>query len=253
MSIVFSKPPLIEAICQFQFASKQPWDSTIPGLIYAQIREEFPIKEEQGGIQLQFLPNMAVPAQFSPVTNRVLFKREDGSAVVQIGPNFLAVNHLLPYTSWELFEAMILKHLNVYQEIARPETVVQLEMRFINRLEIPLPESGPGADVAEYTNAYPHVPDALLRPTGLRFVQRVEIGVPESQGVLVIQSATLDVVEPNQGGLLLDLSFTRFGEVAMPLGEAPAWLRTAHDEVERAFLACITPLARENFGEVHNA
>jgi hypothetical protein len=36
---------LIEALCEFQFADGE-WDWTIPGLVYQQIKHEFPIKRQ---------------------------------------------------------------------------------------------------------------------------------------------------------------------------------------------------------------
>src|SRR5437667_2265720 len=42
----YNKPPLIEAVCDFRFSSSQPWDWTIPGLLYEQIRDNFPNKTQ---------------------------------------------------------------------------------------------------------------------------------------------------------------------------------------------------------------
>lgn len=263
MPINFTQPPLIEAICQFQFvpAADRPFDSTVPGLMYAQIQDDFFIREEQPGLRLQFavgiLAQPAVQPQVSPITNRVFFKRKDGTAVVQIGSNFLAVNQLPPYPNWSVFQALILENLKIYREVAQPEMLLGAELRYINRIELPFIKDGMSVNIADYVTAYPHVSDTLLSPTGLRFVQRVEIGMPELKGALVIQSATADAVQENldgavMGGILLDLSFTFVDKIPLALDEAPFWIATAHSEVERAFLACITPLARKNFGEKHN-
>ena len=46
----YNNPPLIEALCEFQFIPTEPYDSTIPGLFYTQIKGDFPEKQEQSGI-----------------------------------------------------------------------------------------------------------------------------------------------------------------------------------------------------------
>ena len=258
MKVLFNKPPFIEAICQFQFApaADKPLDSTVPGLIYNLIRNDFPVVEEQPGIHLQFAMGTPSQPQVSPVTNRVFFKRTDGTAIVQVGPNFLAVNCLPPYPNWDAFQATILDVLRIYQEIAQPVALFGVELRYINHINLPSTESGLSVNIADYVTAYPNVPTSLLRPQGLRFVQRVEIRMPESQGILVIQSATVEAVQEDQsgvlqGGIIMDLSFTFSDENLLPLAKASDWIDAAHNKVEQAFLACITEKARESFEEEH--
>lgn len=51
MARTYNKPPLIEAVCDFRFSSTQPWDWTIPGLFYEQIRLDFPNKNQLSTIE----------------------------------------------------------------------------------------------------------------------------------------------------------------------------------------------------------
>jgi len=47
----YTNPPILEALCEFQFVPSQPWDMTIPGFLYEKINHEFPreTKENQRG------------------------------------------------------------------------------------------------------------------------------------------------------------------------------------------------------------
>ena len=45
----YKNPPIVEALCEFEFISSQPWDLTIPGLIYEKVKDEFPDKRQQIG------------------------------------------------------------------------------------------------------------------------------------------------------------------------------------------------------------
>jgi hypothetical protein len=46
----YKKSPIAEAVCEFQFRGASDWDWTILGLVYQQIKAEFPQKK-QGGIR----------------------------------------------------------------------------------------------------------------------------------------------------------------------------------------------------------
>ena len=57
--------------------------------------------------------------------------------LIQIGPNFLGVNHLRPYPQWEAFRDIIFGNLDIYAEIAQPKNVVKAGLRYINKIEVP--------------------------------------------------------------------------------------------------------------------
>ncbi|PWH17307.1 MAG: hypothetical protein DDG58_08195 [Ardenticatenia bacterium] len=40
----YRNPPVIEALCEFQFDPTSSWDLTVPGLVYEQLRDTFPQK-----------------------------------------------------------------------------------------------------------------------------------------------------------------------------------------------------------------
>src|SRR5215218_1443830 len=104
------RPPLVEAVCEFRFAPTDQWDLTVPGRLYDRIREEFPLREQAQSfgfaLQLDEGAKPAVPA-VQRTSDRVLMKRENGSALVQVGPHQLAVHHKLPYPGWANFYALI--------------------------------------------------------------------------------------------------------------------------------------------------
>ena len=44
----YREPPIKEAACHLQFAAGSPWDMTMPGLIYQEMRDRFPKLQEFG-------------------------------------------------------------------------------------------------------------------------------------------------------------------------------------------------------------
>jgi uncharacterized protein (TIGR04255 family) len=46
----YKKPPIVEALFEFQFVPGREWDLTIPGLIYKKVKRRFPNRKQQIGI-----------------------------------------------------------------------------------------------------------------------------------------------------------------------------------------------------------
>lgn len=116
-------PPVVEALCEFQFASDQRWDMTIPGLMYERLKGGFPDKQEEISISFQLRPTekgVERKIEIEPIPPKIQFFKKDKTALVQIAPDLLVVNCLKPYPSWERFKALIAKNLEIYREIANP-------------------------------------------------------------------------------------------------------------------------------------
>src|SRR5882672_10952662 len=98
MARIYEEPPLIEAVCEFHFEPGHEWDWTIPGLIYPKLSKDFPKKREQRLFQLQV---QAGPQEMTQSLKgqgaRMQFLKEDERALIQVGPDTLAINHLKPY------------------------------------------------------------------------------------------------------------------------------------------------------------
>lgn len=150
MSRKYNNPPIMEALCEFQFVPSQPWDMTIPGLLYEKISGEFPVKKPQMGFGIGFQPKEGGIEQRVEMSQRMQFFSSDKSALVQVGPDLLTVNHLKPYPTWELFKPLILKNLEIYQAITKPKGFKRIGLRYINKIEF---DEHP-IELTEYFNYY---------------------------------------------------------------------------------------------------
>ncbi len=251
MGRIYEKPPVVEAICEFRFESSQAWDWTVPGLVYSEVREDFPKKKERHSIELGLQTGSAKTSHsVKEEVERMLFVREDDKALIQVGRDLLAVNHLAPYPDWKTFRAMIARALGVYRKIASPEELQSIGVRYINRLEL----QGSRAEIEDYLQAAPSIPETLPQ-TFASWVQRTQIPFEEANGMLAIQSGSLHDGSPESQRLafMLDLDFRTLRSQDLSLDEALFWVDRAHDEIERAFEACVTDKSRELFQEVDHA
>jgi uncharacterized protein (TIGR04255 family) len=246
----YQNPPIVEALCELSFDPGQPWDGTLPGLVYNEIKDRFPKKRQQAvfqfGIQIGGQNPSSVPPSPRPPTqetfSRLQFLSEDERTLIQIAPDVLTVNKLKPYSSWNELKPLISYALENYRKAANPKAIRKIGLRYINRIEIPLAE----VSIQDYLLASPKIPDPLPQRINV-WVQRSEI--PFDEGMLIIQTGS--VREQGQSGVvfLLDLDFVTVGE-PFPIEAVEGKLEIAHKNVGDGFEACITDTARKLFKEI---
>jgi uncharacterized protein (TIGR04255 family) len=233
------RPPLVEAVCEFRFDPSDDWDWTIPGQLYDLIREEFPRREQVQGIGLRLQigegPQPAVPSVQGGV-ERVMMSRDDESAVVQVGPNQLVVNHKLPYPGWTGFFALIEHILKMYIDLVPSSSTQRVGLRYINQI----PTRFDGSDeIGSLITLDPPIPPDIARPL-LNFYQRYELRHDNPKGVLIHQTG-MQLTPENKTVLMLDLDFGSLPASAPDVSDAGPWLKAAHDRVEEAFQASVNP------------
>lgn len=232
----------MEALCEFQFIPSQPWDMTIPGLLYERMNKDFPLKQQQMGLGLGFQPKEGRIEQKVEMSQRIQFLRSDKSALVQIGPDLLTVNHLKPYPEWPVFKPMIVNNLNIYQDIARPKGFKRIGLRYINIVGF----DEEVIEITDYFKYYAFIPQELPQ-SHETFNVRVEIPYENQQDRLLLTLASVPSEKPNVLSLLLDLDYVMAIPEAIELEKATDWIENAHKTVENAFEACITDKCRSLF------
>ena len=231
------RPPLVEAVCEFRFAPTDQWDLTVPGRLYDRISDDFPLREQAQSFALQLAEGAqsVVPA-VQRTSDRVLMNREDGSALVQVGPHQLAVHHKLPYPGWTDFYALIERMLGMYLEIV-PSTPARVGLRYIN--QIPLSSSEP-MEIGSLITLDPPIPAEIDRPLE-NFYQRYELQHDEPEGILIHQTGGLQLSPEGERIVMLDLDFGSLSGSAPDVPAVASWLQAAHDRVEEAFQASVHP------------
>ncbi len=237
----YKNPPLVEALCEFQFISNQPWDMTVPGLVYEKIRDEFPDKQEQIGIGFQLRPTeKGIEHKIEPTLPKIQFFKKDKSAVVQIAQDLLVVNCLKPYPSWQGFKPLIIKNLNIYREVVNPKGFKRIELRYINVFEFDKSE----IELTDYFRYYPFIPDSLLQKHS-SFLCRVEFPFEEGNETLMIAIGTIIPGKPNLLSILLDIDYAMVTPEYVSPQDVSNWLEKAHQKIEGVFEGCITDKTRE--------
>lgn len=246
MSRLYQKPPLIEALCEFQFADGE-WDWTIPGLVYQQIKDQFPTKRQASTVEFEV---QADPDQVSQRLKgglgRLQFARADETALVQVGPQLLVINQLQPYPRWSQFKPLILATLEVYRQIARPAGFRRVGLRYVNHIQIP----ADSVDLSIYFNFGPRLPAPMAADPIRSLLLRADLDQESHRGHLVLTLATAPGEGPGKPALILDLDFATTRAQDIALEGIDDWIEQAHNRIETAFEASITDQLRSLFEEV---
>jgi uncharacterized protein (TIGR04255 family) len=244
LSKKYKNPPLVEALCEFRFEPDSPWDITVPGLIYERVKSTFKERRQMNLVNFEVTTTPTGIQQALQSADRIQFVRDDGTALLQVAPGLLTINHLKPYPSWEIFRPMILAALSDYAEAAPHSVLDTLTLRYINRFDF----SGPKVDVEDFFNFYPHVGSDLPQ-TYISFISGVQFEYENPPSLLRMQIANTADQTPDRRSMMLDLTYVI--PVHKPLDFAPIerYLNTAHDNLENAFEASIRDDLRATFDE----
>jgi uncharacterized protein (TIGR04255 family) len=243
----YRNPPIEEALCEIKFHGEPSWDVTIPGLLYERLRQSYPEKPQQAGFLeagIQMAPGAPGPSlHFRQDGGRVQFRDSSGRALLAVGPGVLSTHVLRPYPGWEAFRPRIVEAISAYEEVAQPESVARIGIRYINRIVV-------GAEVIEIGNYFtsgPEMPPSLPQ-NFVGFLQRLDAVFPDSQTHLVVTFASTESEDEGRSAFILDLDvFEEFGEGEIEISGCGAEVDRLRGLEREAFEDLITDAARDLF------
>ncbi len=242
----YPSSPITEAMCEIRYTPAAAWDLTIPGLFYERIKEDFPKRVQDKGVETT-ISLVGGGVQTVPV-ERLRFAKDDDSAFIQVADNALIVSLAAPYPGWESFLSMITQASATYQDVAHPSLTVHAGLRYINRITVP----SELFNLSDYFRFYPYANFSLdsgsTSPTEpASFFIGMQIPRHDTRDVLQIQFAPLVPPSPDQVSFYLDLDYRLMVPNHIEIAQLREWLEEAHSTIEAAFEGCITNKLREAF------
>ena len=200
----YKNPPIEEALCEFTFAHSaqgQQIDLTLPGRfqMHPSIKGEYSGPARTQNVQtIANAPNNPAFA-IHDVIFRIQLPTVDGTRLISIGANTLAVTVLRPYEGWEAFKPRIRCALKAFSEVTGLSPVMRIGVRYINRIVVPTANAKP----TSFLLFIPEEHKIFGAPVN-SFMQRTEYIRPDGIKVIVTQ-ATLQPDAPNTTEYLLDI------------------------------------------------
>lgn len=240
---LYKKPPVVEALCEL-FFEPHDWDDTIPGTFYALIQDQFTIKEQvnESTAEINVGPGQATTFGVRALPPRMRFFTPTRDRLIQLSPNLLVFNKLLPYTNFAEWITTLEKALGHYRDVVPSAAVAQVGVRYLNKITVP----GNRVDLTELFRIYPKIPPALGDDHGA-FLLRLELLVPEADHGLLLSFATAPPEQPDTMTFLLDLYETWKPSSPQPVDQVIAHVSLAHDHIQAAFEQNITDKLRQLF------
>lgn len=165
----------------------------------------------------------------------VWYTSDDGRQIAQFMTNRLTFSRLRPYTSWKEVFSEALRMWDHYLEIADVDRVTRVAVRYINRIDLPLPVG----DFGDHLTAPPEIPDGL--PQGLAgFISRVLMVEQETDTFATVTQSMEHGVDEKSVSVILDIDAYREGLFSRDKTELIPIFEELHAFKNRIFFGFIT-------------
>lgn len=244
----YNKPPITEAIIDLRVDPRPDLALEILKQISGDHTKDYPdIKpmfETTGMMQVE--PGIGATASAQQKQTGYRAVSVDGKYVCQRQLGGFTFSRLSPYESWEPFRALAKNLWGTYRAAAIPQSVSRIAVRYINKIDIPTPNTHSAIELKEYFRTGPEISQDLPQAIAGFFMQ---VQLPQDDiSAKVIINQTI-VPPPIKGVVSVILDIDLFCDQAVPNDEDSIWsyleeLRVRKDEL---FESCITDSTRELF------
>jgi uncharacterized protein (TIGR04255 family) len=199
--------PITEAIVDFRVSLPHDFRPEELYVARERLRGEYPHAEERKGFQTLFEfggPNPAAARTQELGVHGLWLRDESKKTIAQFRIDGFTFNRLRPYTSWDKIIPEAMRLWRVYIEVARPQGVTRLALRYINHLVLP----GPGIELDDYILTAPKLPESIPQIV-TAFAIRTVLEYPERQLMANVAQVLEVGLESPARALILDIDVYR--------------------------------------------
>ncbi|HUG19993.1 MAG TPA: TIGR04255 family protein [Planctomycetaceae bacterium] len=236
----YSNAPITEAILDIRTTSPEGLALERLEEIHSLIQEDYPSKQQRNLARGRWNFGTQVGATATQTPLGYLFLSPDEKQIVQVRMDGFTMSRLAPYESWEQIRDEAHRLWEIYSESIQPRSIERVAVRYINRIDIPLPFG----DLTEYLRTIPQVsPDLPQELSGL-FMQ-LTLPQPDIDSEARLSEALIDPVREGVVSIVLDIDLYRIKKLPYHGDAIWEFFEILHDRKNRIFEACITDRTRE--------
>lgn len=243
---VFKNAPIVEALLDIRVSLPAETGLTDLDRFTAAVSDRFPDKETRysytakGEVKIEPRPEPIHPKVESVGYQ---YRSQGKDKVVQARIDGFSFSKLKPYTKWSIFRDEAYELWGSYRKELGPIEVTRIALRYINRIELPLPVGDFRDYVLTSPEIAPGIPQALIE-----FFFRLVIPKPEINAVVIITST----IEPPKEGAksipyIFDIDAFRAVKLRPDADEIWEIFETLCDYKNEVFFNSITERAKELF------
>lgn len=239
----YPRAPITEAVMDIRLQSRD-------GLSVDELRElskggggeEFGAVNEQYNITAAIVTGSPTAQTTAPTKVGFQFRNAMADKVMQAQLGGWSFSKLAPYDCWEKFQQQGRELWNAYRAIVQPKQIIRVAVRYINRLDLPLPVD----DFKKYLRTVPEISPDLSQVLSNFFLQ-AQIPQLDLEATLVINMTQVPSPADTAVSIILDLDLFRI--INIPQDEDGIWEYFEQLRLRKniAFEACITDAMRERF------
>ncbi len=239
--IHYTKAPITEALIDLRLDIDSEAGLSSLNNFGISIQAEYPKKGEMFSIENQIHIDQG---ETSLASNQTIFgyrfASPDDRQIVQARLDGFSFSRLAPYEKWEVFRDEARRLWDIYQAATNSKTVVRVAVRYINRLDLPLPLD----DLKEYLLTAPEISPKLSQGLSDYFMQ-LQIPQEDVGATLVLTEASIPPFKDNLLSVLLDIDL--FSNVNFSSIKDDHWrlLEAFRIRKNEIFEGCITDKTRE--------
>lgn len=205
-------------------------------------KDEYPEKQQTFNVETNLNVNDQIPeSTIKQIPIGFLFINKDKRQFFGASLEGFSFNKLAPYDQWSTFIQEARKQWDKYKHLCNPNSIQELTVRYINKLDIPLPIN----EFYQYLTITPTIPIELA--VTQEFLIELSIPYPEIDSLVTLTEVLLprSTEQPNIASVILDISVTKTQN--NPIEDTRIWdifeqIRICKNQI---FESCITNKMRE--------
>lgn len=231
-----SKAPLNEALIDLRASLSEDFDGERFMELKGALAPDYPKVQVQRMMSAQFQFSEGRPVSTTEHRVRgVRFASEDDKRIAQFRIDGFTFNRIRPYTSWKELFPEALRLWNRYVDFTGVDHVPRVAIRYINRINLPLPVN----DFRDHFTVPPDIPDGLPQ-TLSSFLTRVVIEDNETQASVIVTQALEKGLDDQSVSVILDIDAYREGDFNSDAAVLTPILEELHTLKNRIFFGFIT-------------
>ncbi len=242
----YTKAPITEALIDLRVEMPEINPQTALVMlkgIQSNVVSEYPESEEIVTFQSQFHPGGETKTTSAQTGYR--FVSNDRKRIFQVRLNGFSVSHLAPYKDWESLRNEAKRLWAIYKSVVKPKSVIRVAVRYLNRLDLPLPFD----DFRDYLQTVPEVSPSIPHGGLSDYFMRLSMPQDDLEAMLVLQQAIIPSPSDVDNVVSVVLDIELFCEASISAHDASCWemLERFRTRKNAIFEACITDKARRLF------
>jgi uncharacterized protein (TIGR04255 family) len=239
--MTYPNAPITEAVMDIRVAPRDGVNVEEFRKLALEFRDEFGTQNEQLRLTSPIVSGSRGPP--APTKTGIQFVANSKEKVFQAQLDGWSFSKLAPYRGWEEeFRDDTRRLWNAYRAIAQPQKITRAALRYVNRLDLPLPID----DLKRYLRTGPEVSSDLPQELGNFFLQ-LQLPQADIEAFLVLNMTMVPPPKEGIASVVLDLDL--FRTVNLPLDDDGLWkcFEKIRSRKNKIFEACITDATRELF------